>query len=408
MEAYLQGPFEQIVLGPEILTIGRALDNRLVINNPTASSYHAEIHSGVSGYILTDLGSTNGTFVNEQQLDPHLPYLLHSDDRIRIGDMTFLYKIGFPDFQSPFVQEKSQADVPTAKVRAFSPSEQFGDQPLSPYAFAPPLQPVPPAFPPVIEQSNIPTWAMDSANGIGISAQPLPYTSPSMQSPPMQPKASNRFEVLFICLSIILILGVGGSAITAYMLTRPKPVMTVTSDYRVGSTHAGATGSVLHISAYSFTGSSAITFLLDIVPITSNQLVSSDANGIVRTALMITTAWAVGKHTLTAKDASGYMTKAGVPVVIVPQGQAHTPGPNGAPPDDMSFTLSASVHVQDAGTGRPLADIRRNPDDYGKARPIWWDCVPIHRSWSEIHQLRECRKWHHIPRDLRLFVQRHL
>jgi hypothetical protein len=62
----------------------------------------------------------------------------------------------------------------------------------------------------------------------------------------------------------------------------------------------------------------------------------------------------VGNHTLTAKDASGYATKVGMTVAIVPQGQAHTPGPDGAPPDDMSFTLTASVQAQDAGTGKQL------------------------------------------------------
>jgi hypothetical protein len=272
------------------------------------------------------------------------------------------------------VQERSPLDVPTAKVRAiesraFSPSEQFGDQPPAPYSFAPPLQPVPLAFSPAFVLSNMPTWAIDSATGIAISAQPLPYTSPSMQSPPMQPKSSNRFKVLLISLSIILIIGVGGSAITAYMLSRPQPVMTVTSIYRVGSTLAGSTGTVLHISAHSFTRSTAITFLLDNMPITSNQLVSSDANGTVRTDLMITIAWAVSKHMLVAKDAGGYMTKAGVPVVIVPQGQAHTPGPNGAPPDDMSFTLFASVHIQDAGTGKQLGSYSQTLTVTGKPDP---------------------------------------
>src|SRR5690348_12612801 len=128
MEAVLQGPFGRIVLGPGVLTIGRALDNRLVVNTPTASSHHAEIRPGGYGYSLTDLGSTNGTFVNEQQLTPHSPRLLQGGDRIRIGDMVCLYEAGRSDFQSPLAQESSHKDVPTAKVsaiefRAISQSE---------------------------------------------------------------------------------------------------------------------------------------------------------------------------------------------------------------------------------------------------------------------------------------------
>jgi hypothetical protein len=80
--------------------------------------------------------------------------------------------------------------------------------------------------------------------------------------------------------------------------------------------------------------------------------VSSDANGTVKGDLVIRTDWPLGTHMLTAKDASGYATKAGVPVVIVSQGQAHTPGPNGAPPDDMSFTLNVKEQIHDAGTGQ--------------------------------------------------------
>jgi len=348
------------------------LDSRLVVNNPTASSYHAEIRPGVHSYSLTDLGSTNGTFVNEQQLAPYLPRILQGGDRIRIGDMTFLYEAGRPDFQSPLVQESSHKDAPTVKVRAMSQSELFGYQPPAAYSSSTPQQqPVPPTFTPAFEQSNTPTWATDRANGIGMSMQPLPYVPPSMQSPPVQSKSNNRLKVLLIVLSIVLVLGAGGGGIAAYMLTRPQPVMTVTSTYQVGSTPAGSTGTVLHVSAHSFSGSSTITFLLESLPVASNQHVSSDADGNVRADLMITTTWAVGNHMLTAKDASDYATKVGVPVAIVPQGQAHTPGPNGAPPDDMSFTLNARVQAQDAGTGKQLGSdtetliVTEKPDPSG-------------------------------------------
>jgi hypothetical protein len=176
-------------------------------------------------------------------------------------------------------------------------------------------------------------------------------------------------KVLLIVLSFVLVLGAAGGGITAYMLTRPQPVMSVTSNYQVGSIPAGSTGTVLHVSARSFSGSSAISFLLDNLPVASNQRVSSDANGNVRADLMITTAWAVGNHTLTAKDASGYATKVGVTVAIVPQGQAHTPGPNGAPPDDKSFILYVHEQVQDAGTGKQLGTYTETLIVTGKPDP---------------------------------------
>jgi hypothetical protein len=209
-------------------------------------------------------------------------------------------------------------------------------------------------FPSTSEQSNTPTWATDGANRMGLPAQPLPYAPPSMQSPPVQPKSNTWLKMLLIVLSIVLVLGAAGGGITAYLLTRPQPVMTVTSTYQVGSTPAGSANTSLHVSAHSFSGSSTITFLLGGLSVANNQHVSSDADGNVKADLMIMSDWPMDTHTLTAKDASGYATKVGVPVAIVPQGQAHTPGPNGAPPDDMSFTLNAHVQYQDAGTGKQL------------------------------------------------------
>ena len=35
--------------------------------------------------MLVDLGSTNGTFVNEEQLSPNLPHVLHDGDTVRLG-----------------------------------------------------------------------------------------------------------------------------------------------------------------------------------------------------------------------------------------------------------------------------------------------------------------------------------
>jgi hypothetical protein len=52
-------------------TIGRALDNRVVVSDKFASRYHARIWREASGYRLEDLDSMNGTFVNGER--PHDP-----------------------------------------------------------------------------------------------------------------------------------------------------------------------------------------------------------------------------------------------------------------------------------------------------------------------------------------------
>ncbi|KAK3422205.1 hypothetical protein EUGRSUZ_G02729 [Eucalyptus grandis] len=85
--------------------IGRVLrGNNLAIKDAGISSKHISIESrpaagpepsGGNAWALTDLGSSNGTFVNEStRLAPDAPYVLRDGDCIKIGELTaFLVKI---------------------------------------------------------------------------------------------------------------------------------------------------------------------------------------------------------------------------------------------------------------------------------------------------------------------------
>ena len=55
----------------EKLTIGRRASNDVVIENLAVSGVHAKIDSMDDGFILTDLQSKNGTFVNENLITSH-------------------------------------------------------------------------------------------------------------------------------------------------------------------------------------------------------------------------------------------------------------------------------------------------------------------------------------------------
>lgn len=69
-------------------TLGRG-DVEIRLDDPFASSRHARITRQGNVLVLEDLGSTNGTYLNEEPLNGPQP--LHPGDHIRIGDCEFSY-----------------------------------------------------------------------------------------------------------------------------------------------------------------------------------------------------------------------------------------------------------------------------------------------------------------------------
>ncbi|MDQ3849213.1 MAG: FHA domain-containing protein [Actinomycetota bacterium] len=68
--------------------LGRG-DVEIQLEDPFASSRHARLVRQGAIVVLEDLGSTNGTYLNDELLRGPQP--LHAGDRIRIGDSTFVY-----------------------------------------------------------------------------------------------------------------------------------------------------------------------------------------------------------------------------------------------------------------------------------------------------------------------------
>jgi hypothetical protein len=70
-------------------TLGRG-NVEIKLEDPFASSRHARIFREGHVYVIEDLGSTNGTYLNDEPLRGPAP--LHQGDRIRIGDSEFSYQ----------------------------------------------------------------------------------------------------------------------------------------------------------------------------------------------------------------------------------------------------------------------------------------------------------------------------
>ncbi len=66
----------------EQISIGRNPKNDIQIDNPAVSNSHAVVKKVMNTYFIEDLGSTNGTFVNEKKIDK---YELLDGDEVIVG-----------------------------------------------------------------------------------------------------------------------------------------------------------------------------------------------------------------------------------------------------------------------------------------------------------------------------------
>jgi len=73
------------------LVLGRGDHAAIRLEDPFASSRHARVYEQGASIVVEDLGSTNGTYLNEELLQTPRP--LHPGDRVRIGDSEFTFEV---------------------------------------------------------------------------------------------------------------------------------------------------------------------------------------------------------------------------------------------------------------------------------------------------------------------------
>ncbi|WP_232547377.1 FHA domain-containing protein [Propioniciclava soli] len=67
----------------QALQIGRSTDCQLILDDDYVSTRHARIVRGERGYLVEDLGSTNGTYLNNERISTPVPFT--PNDTLRIG-----------------------------------------------------------------------------------------------------------------------------------------------------------------------------------------------------------------------------------------------------------------------------------------------------------------------------------
>jgi ABC-type multidrug transport system ATPase subunit/pSer/pThr/pTyr-binding forkhead associated (FHA) protein len=103
-------------------TIGAAADNDIVVEGDSVSGHHCRLTEEGPGYVLEDLGSTNGTFVNGKRLEPASPVAVSSSDHVSLGR-----SVPFPWAEIPRKAPTARA-APTERAATRFMSEQPSPQ----------------------------------------------------------------------------------------------------------------------------------------------------------------------------------------------------------------------------------------------------------------------------------------
>ncbi|MDR2026482.1 MAG: FHA domain-containing protein [Prevotellaceae bacterium] len=95
----------------KIITVGRGMENTVIVNDPYVSRKHLKLEQDSSGSVqITDLDSTGGTFVNGKKLTGGEGVYLSPTDIVRIGNTTLPWKSYFVSAETTVVGPDSKRD----------------------------------------------------------------------------------------------------------------------------------------------------------------------------------------------------------------------------------------------------------------------------------------------------------
>lgn len=104
------------------VTVGRANDNDIVLNDEMVSKHHARIIIQGNNYLIEDLGSSNGTTVNGQQVKSHI---LSNGDKLYLGQTNLTFNSVVPaGATQPMAAGVPVPTPPIAPVQAQAPVER--------------------------------------------------------------------------------------------------------------------------------------------------------------------------------------------------------------------------------------------------------------------------------------------
>ncbi|MEM9136237.1 MAG: FHA domain-containing protein [Cyanobacteria bacterium P01_F01_bin.42] len=121
---------QSIALNQPYVTIGRAPDNSLCLSDDlSVSRYHAQIAQTADECLITDVGSSDGTYLNGQRLSPQVPRRLSSGDVVTMGTEFTLKFIAPHTSSQPAVSIGTQPQSKTVLGADVEFHDQAANQP---------------------------------------------------------------------------------------------------------------------------------------------------------------------------------------------------------------------------------------------------------------------------------------
>jgi pSer/pThr/pTyr-binding forkhead associated (FHA) protein len=184
----------------DVVTMGRDMSNDIVINDAESSRHHARLTKQGVTYVIEDLGSTNGTFVNSARLS--IPRPLNPGDTVGMGEtITLTYEVITTAPTGATMVGNIDAtvvasDLPSAKemqeMAAASAPVPPPPPPMATPAYEPPTSPMPqPSF-------DLPS----SSSSDSSSAMPSSSDSISAEA---KPPANNRNMIIGIVAGVVVL-----------------------------------------------------------------------------------------------------------------------------------------------------------------------------------------------------------
>ncbi len=118
VQIYPPGPNmgRKYLLTGRVITLGRDPSSDIVVGSDSVSRRHAKLSSERGRRLITDLESTNGSYVNEQQI---IAEVLSNGDQVKIGDTIFKYLVG-SDVETAYHEEIYKMTIIDGLTQAFN------------------------------------------------------------------------------------------------------------------------------------------------------------------------------------------------------------------------------------------------------------------------------------------------